>query len=180
MTGITEGRFEMQMHCKLCISLLLAGFLLFSPAINAQQEKIVFKRDDKADIIGQMLTREVTRYKKEKLKYDKPPAGDFEIILSLENIESDLVPKLPKVKFTVLTKKEIQKKIESTRIFGGVRYLAFSEFKVEGSRVIVSVTNTYISKRGRTFIHTKSFEYEYQKTEGKWDGKLLKEGEMIT
>lgn len=173
----------MQKHYKskqLCISLLLAGFLLLSPAINAQQKNVLFTDDDMAEIIGQMLTREVTRYKKEKLKYDKPSVGDFEIILSVENIELDLVPKLPKVKFTVLTKKEIQKKIESTRIFGGVRYLAFSEFKVEGSRVIVSVTNTYISKRGRTFIESRSFEYEYRKVNGNWEGILRGERRLIT
>ena len=77
---------------------------------------------------------------------------------------------------------EIREKIERTREFltPGVRYLAFSEFKVKGSKVIVSLDNTYISKKARAFIRIQSFEFEFRKINGKWEGKIIREGGLIT
>jgi hypothetical protein len=162
--------------------ILLAGYILlfgFSD-VRAQRENIILANNDKKEIIKQMLTTEVLRYKKDESKYGRLPDGNLEIILSLENIEPDLVPKIKDVKFILLKNSEIYKRIEHTRVFGGVRYLSFSDFKIKGSKIIVSLDNTYKAKRGRAFVHSKSFEYEFRKVNGKWEGKLLREGGLIT
>lgn len=168
---------------RLSILILLAGYILlfgFSD-VRAQRGNIILTNNDKKEIIKQMLTTEVTRFKKEESKYKTLPEGNLEIILSLENIEPDLVPQIKDVKFILLKNSEIYKRIEHTRVFGGgVRYLSFSDFKIIGSKIIVSLDNTYKAKRGRAFIHIKSFEYEFYKVTGKWEGKLLKEGGLIT
>lgn len=168
---------------RLSILILLAGYILlfgFSD-VKAQRGKIILANNDKKEIMKQMLTTEVTRYKKDESKYGRLPEGSLEIILSLENIEPDLVPKIKDVKFILLENSEIYKRIERTRVFGGgVRYLAFSDFKIEGSKIIVSLDNTYKAMSGRPFIRIKSFEYEFRKVNGKWGGKLLKEGGLIT
>jgi hypothetical protein len=123
------------------------------------------------------LNREITRRREEASKFRTLKKAEFQIILSTLNIKSELVPKLTDVTFLLMTPNEIEAKLERE---GRVGYLVFSEFRVEGSKVRVTLLDNNRSRRARAFVSSRSSSYEYSQTNGKWAGKLLKSGMMIS
>lgn len=162
-----------------CVLLILVGFIVFSPPLNvrASDDDLILTDEDRTEILRQVLGQEITRRKEEQTKYGRPRKDDYEIILSTLNIKPDLVPKIPDVKFIFLKPDEIEERV--TR--GGLAYLAFSKFEVQGSKVVVTLDKSFRSRRRpRAFISVQSFSYEYRKVDGKWEGKLISSGLLIT
>jgi hypothetical protein len=146
-----------------------------STNLGANQDEIVLTDEDRTEIIRQILSREITRRREEESQYGTSSKGD--IILSTLNIEPELVPKIPDVNFIFLKPDEIEERV--TR--GGLAYLEFSKFEAQGSKVVVALDNTYRGRRApRAFISSQSFSYEYRKVDGKWEGKLISSGTLIT
>ncbi|MEP6820012.1 MAG: hypothetical protein ABJA18_10800 [bacterium] len=123
------------------------------------------------------MNREITRRREEESKYGTLKKGEFQIILSTLNIEPELVPKLADVKFILMKRSEIEARMKRE---GRAQYLAFSEFRAEGSKVIVTLLANNWSRRARAFVSSQSFSYEYRQTKGKWAGKLIKSGMLIS
>ncbi|MEP6912113.1 MAG: hypothetical protein ABI923_05125 [bacterium] len=145
---------------------------------RAHEDELRLTDEDRAEIVSQMLKREVARIKEERSKYERPRKGNLTLTLSTQNIKPSLVPDIPRVKFFLTEPEEIQKRIKEAR---GISYLAFDKFEVKGSLVSVSLSNVDRGAgRIRQFIYIKTNEYEYRKEGGKWAGKLVKSGGLIT
>ncbi len=159
--------------------LIMAGFVMSSSSLNirANEDNITLTSEDRAEIMRDVLSREITRRREEESKYGTLKKGEFQIILSTLNIEPELVPKLTDVKFILMKPSEIEARMKRE---GRVQYLAFSEFRVEGSKVIVTLLANNWSRRARAFVSSQSFSYEYRQTKGKWAGKLIKSGMLIS
>ena len=145
---------------------------------RAQEDKLKLTDEDRAEIVSQMLKREIARIKEERSKYERRRKGDLTLTLSTQNIKPSLVPEIPGVKFFLIEPEEVEKRIKEAR---GISYLAFDKFEVKGPLVSVSLSN---ADRGagriRAFIYIKRNEYEYRKEGGKWVGKLVNSGGLIT
>jgi hypothetical protein len=85
-----------------------------------------------------------------------------EIYLSTENISPLILPEISGVRFILLDPDEKDKRPKA-----GYTIFEFSDFKVKGSKVIVSFTQSWSYNRG----HFTKVTYEYRKTSGKWRGK---------
>jgi hypothetical protein len=133
--------------------------------------------EDRAEITRDVLNREITRRREEESKFRTSKKAEFQIILSTLNIKSELVPKLTDVTFLLMTPNDIEAKMARE---GRVHYLVFSEFRVEGSKVRVTLLDSNQSRRARAFVSSQSFSYEYSHTNGKWAGKLLTSGMLIS
>ena len=145
---------------------------------RAQGDDLKLTDEDRAEIVSQMLKREVARIKEERAKYDKRRKGILTLTLSTQNIRPSLVPNIPGVKFVLIEPEEIEKRIKEAL---GISYLAFDEFEVKGPVVKVSLSNAYRGAgRIRPFIYIKQNKYEYRKEDGKWVGKLINSGALIT
>ena len=134
--------------------------------------------EDRAEIVNQMLSREIARLKEERSKYERRRKGNLTLTLSTQNIKPSLVPDIPGVKFILIEPEEIEKRIKEAR---GTSYLAFDKFEVKGPLVKVSLSNVFRGAgRIRTFISIQTNEYEYRKEDGKWVGKFVNSGHLIT
>jgi hypothetical protein len=143
----------------------------------ANQDEIILTDEDRTEIVRQMLSREITRRREKEPKYGTSSKGNFEIILSTLNIKPELVPKIPDLNFIFLKPDEIEERV--TR--GGLAYLAFSKFEVQGSKVVVALNSTFRARTApRSFVSSQSFSYEYRKVDGKWEGKLTSSGQLIS
>ena len=87
-----------------------------------------------------------------------------EIYLSLENISPHIVPKLGGVKFISLDPKE-----RDAWPKAGYSLFEFSDFKVRGSKVVVSLTDSWSYDPGQY----KKVTYEYRKVSGRWRGREM-------
>jgi hypothetical protein len=88
------------------------------------------------------------------------------------------VPNIPGVKFFLIEPVEIEKRIKGGL---GSSYLVFDAFEVKGPVVTVSLSNADRGPgRVRAFIYIKQNKYEYRKEDGKWVGKLINSGALIT
>ena len=169
------------------VLLICAGPLPASADLNAgayrgdsraQEDDLKLTDEDRAEIVSQTLKREIARIKEERAKYERRRKGDLTLTLSTQNIKPSLVPNIPGVKFVLIEPEEIEKRIKEAR---GISYLAFDKFEVKGPVVTVSLSNVYRGAgRIRTFIYIKTNEYEYRKEDGKWVGKFVKSGHLIT
>ena len=134
--------------------------------------------EDRAEIVNQMLSREIARLKEERSKYERRRKGNLTLTLSTQNIKPSLVPDIAGVKFILIEPEEIEKRIKEAR---GISYLAFDKFEVKGQVVKVSLSNVFRGAgRIRTFISIQTNEYEYRKEDGKWSGKFVKSGRLIS
>ncbi len=84
------------------------------------------------------------------------------IVLSKENIDLDLIPKLPNINFTLLSRDEIQDKANRE---GDFLYLRFNEVKKEAYRVSISLDNTWASSEDsvKGYLCGGGFTIEYTK-----------------
>ncbi len=168
---------------RLFILLIMVGFVMpfLSLYTRANEDDITLTNKDRAEIVRDVLTREITRRREEESKYRTlkkgEKTGELQIILSTLNIEPELVPKLTDVKFILMKPDEIETRM---KLGGRVQYLALSEFSVEGSKVIVTLLDNNWSRRARAFVSSKSSRYEYSQANGKWTGNLIKSGMLIS
>ena len=86
---------------KLFVLLIMVGFVMSSLSLNIRvnEDDITLTSEDIAEIMRDVLNREITRRREEGSKYRTLKKGEFQIILSTLNIEPELVPKLADVKF---------------------------------------------------------------------------------
>lgn len=84
------------------------------------------------------------------------------IVLSTENIDLSLIPKLPGVNFTLLSRDEIQEKADRE---GDFLYLRFHQLKIEDFKVLISLDNTWaVSKDSKVlYLCGGGFTIEYTK-----------------
>ena len=87
-----------------------------------------------------------------------------EIYLSTENISPQIVPKLSGVKFISLDPKG-----KDDWPKAGYSLFEFSDFKVRGSKVVVSLTDSWSYDPGQY----RKVTYEYRKASGKWRGRAM-------
>ena len=159
---------------RLFVLLIIVAFVVsgLSFKVIAIKDDITLTNDDRAEIIRDVLNREITRRREGEAKYGPLKKGEFQIILSTLNIEPELVPKLADVKFILMKPSEIQVLRKSS--------LAFSEFRIKGSKVIVTLIDTTLSRGPRAFVSSRSFTCEYSQRKGRWAGKLIKSGMLIS
>jgi hypothetical protein len=172
-----------QLKSAFWLVFMMVGFVMPSLSLNirANEDDITLTNEDRAEIVRDVLTREITRRREEESKYRTlkkgEKTGELQIILSTLNIEPELVPKLTDVKFILMKPDEIETRM---KLEGRVHYLAFGEFRVEGSKVIVTLLDNNWSRRARAFVSSKSSRYEYSQANGKWAGKLINSGMLIS
>ena len=94
------------------------------------------------------------------------------IVISTENIKASWIPTLSHYKLIPLERREIQKRADRSRDF---LYLAFSEFRVNGSCVAVTLVNSWAvgKNSGMGYLSGGGFTYEYRRQSGKWVGKWI-------
>lgn len=145
---------------------------------RAQDDELKLTDEDRAEIVSQTLRREIALIKEERAKYEAPSKADLTLRLSTQNIKPSLVPDIPGVKFILLEPAEIEKRTKEGR---GISYLAFVKFEVKGPVVMVSLSNAFRGMgRVRPFISIRTNNYEYRREDGKWVGKLVNSGRLIT
>ena len=98
--------------------------------------------------------------------------GEEHIILSTKNIRTSWVPTLPKFKLILLSPLEIQEKADRE---GDFLHLSFSEFKVRGACVAVTIANSWaVAKNSRMgYLSGGGSTYEFHKESGRWIGKMV-------
>jgi hypothetical protein len=154
---------------KLGWAYLVAAALLLSPGVTGQEGAITLTAEDKKEIVRQVLEREVVRMK----EGSNIKKGDvIEINLSTKNIGPELVPEVEGVRFKLVEPERVREKS-----IVGFRHLAFGEFKQSGPVVTVTLSNNYRRVR---FVNNRTFSYEFRRVDGKWEGKLVKEGRLIS
>lgn len=145
---------------------------------RAPADDLKLTDEDRVEIVSQTLKREIAHIKEERSKYERGRKGNLTLTLSTQNLKPSLVPDIPGVKFILIEPAEIEKRIKEAR---GISYLAFDKFEVKGQVVKVSLSNVFRGAgRIRTFISIRTNEYEYRKEDGKWIGKFVKSGHLIT
>lgn len=145
---------------------------------RAQEDDLKLTDEDRTEIVSQMLKREIALIKEERSKYERGRKGNLTLTLSTQNIKPSLVPDIPGVKFILIEPEEIEKRIKEAR---GISYLVFDKFQVKGAVVTVSLSNVFRGAgRIRTFISIQTNEHEYRKKDGKWVGKFVNSGQLIT
>lgn len=164
------------------LALLLCAGLGFVGATSSssptQENELKLTDEDRAEIVSQTLKQEVALIKEERAKYEVPSKADLTLRLSTQNIKPSLVPDIPGVKFILLEPAEIEKRTKEGR---GISYLAFVKFEVKGPVVMVSLSNAFRGMgRVRPFISIRTNNYEYRREDGKWVGKLVNSGRLIT
>jgi hypothetical protein len=98
--------------------------------------------------------------------------GKERIILSTKNIKTSWVPSLPKFKLVLLSPTEIQEKADRE---GDFLHLSFSELKIRGSCVAVTIANSWaVARNSRMgYLSGGGSTYEFHKQSGKWVGKMV-------
>jgi len=122
--------------------------------------------EDKAAIIR--LTLERALIDKEIPDYDLIKDKE-NIVLSTENIDSNLVPKMQGINLILLASDGIQEKADRE---GDFLYLHFGPMEIKNSEVIVSLSNIWAVSKDSPNIYLSGggFRIEYQKIAGKWVG----------
>jgi predicted nuclease of predicted toxin-antitoxin system len=87
------------------------------------------------------------------------------VYLSTENISPELVPEVRGINFVLLSPEEVEEKSKT-----GLRFYAFGEFKVKGSKVLVSFGDTWRNDNWRAMSY-RTTRYEYRRVSGRWRGK---------
>ncbi len=126
---------------------------------------------DLAEIIKLTLERAVVAKQIPDYKLIKDKDN---IVLSLENINPRLVPKIPKVNLIPLQRSEIQERADRK---GDFLYLRFSRLRMEGSKVIVSLDNVWAMSKQTQFKYLSGggFTIEYRKESGRWLSDMKRE-----
>ena len=88
-------------------------------------------------------------------------------VLSLENIDADMVTQIPGVNLILLTPDEVQKKADEE---GDFLFLSFQELKVGESKATVSINNTWARAKDSEMVYLSGggCALEYQKEGGEW------------
>ena len=89
------------------------------------------------------------------------------VYLSPENISPELMPEIRGVYFILVNPEEVEDKSKS-----GFGYYAFGEFKVKGSKVLVSFGDTWRNDRAGA-VSYQTTHYEFRKTSGRWRSKKV-------
>ncbi len=123
--------------------------------------------EDKAEIARQMLKllgeKHSDLFMKEQLK--------SKVILSTENIKSGWLTSEDRQKFNLLKPSEIQYLADTK---GDFLHLKFSNFKVKGNCVEISLDNIWaVGKKSQVlYLSGGGNTYEFRKVGGRWIGKL--------
>lgn len=87
------------------------------------------------------------------------------VYLSTENISAALVPEIHGINLVLVNPEEVEEKAKN-----GFAYYAFGEFKVKGSKVLISFGETWRNDRARALSY-RTTNYEYRMMSGRWKGK---------
>lgn len=163
---------------KLPITILLIIAALSSVDVRAVILKYRVTDEDKTEIIKQMLEPQLVG---EKVDETDKIVSDFElmmrakggIVLSTENVKARLVPAIAGVRLQLLSPREIQRKANRE---GDFMYLAFPQFEVKGSKVVVTLVRTWAKSKDSAmgYLSGGSETYEFSKESGKWVSKFIK------
>jgi hypothetical protein len=136
---------------------LLVGVCL--GVANAQTERTIqLTQRDKAEIIKSILLWQDFLNRGLRI-------GEVRgiVYLSTENIAPEMVPKIRDVRFMLLSPDE-----QSHWPQWGISLFEFSDFGVKGSKVTLSLTDTWFIKSNRhSYVR---ITYEFRKPFGKWVG----------
>lgn len=145
-------------------------------SVKARRNPIT--KADKTDIIGQTLGPVLVG---QKVNDKDDQITDFEllmrakdgIVISVKNIERNLVPQMPQIKLLVLTPHEIQEKANRE---GDFLYLLFSQFDIKDSKVVVTLRKVWAKGKASNVTHMSggAETYEYRKVNGRWVRKFLR------
>ena len=140
------------------------------PCESPSQASREVTESDKAEIIKLMLMTALV----EKLipDYRLLTERSRRIVISTENIRPGWIPTLSHYKLIALERREIQKRADRSRDF---LYLSFSELRVNGSCVSVTLVNSWAVGKdsGMGYLSGGGFTYEYRRQSGKWIGKWI-------
>lgn len=89
------------------------------------------------------------------------------VFVSTRNIEPKLVPKIAGIHFEFMTPDEIKKAVQDNDRHC---YFEFKRFEVVGSKVMIDF-GKYLKRP--VYIYGESFQYEFVKVSGKWQGKYI-------
>jgi hypothetical protein len=136
------------------VTIAFSGFFIFSSVflqrINDEDvPKIVRLTLERAVVKGEIPAYEVIK-------------NNESIVLSTENIDLALMPKVDGVNFTLLSQDQIQDKANRE---GDFLYLRFGEVKREDTKVTVSLDNTWAASENSTmgYLSGGGFTIEYTK-----------------
>ena len=154
---------DMETGMKILSVLIISLFALFPNVSVCNGKDIELTDKDKAQILKSILL-EIDFLNRGLRVGERKDV----VYLSTANISPELVPEIPGVNFTLLSPEEVEGKSKT-----GLGYYAFGEFKVKGSKVLVSFGYTWRNDRGRAISYQMTY-YEYRKVSGNWKGKDVK------
>lgn len=131
---------------------------------------IELSETDKAEIVNQILEDSLGVNK--IADYGLLTTQKGAIILSTENIKSELVKPLKNISLKLMSESEISEKANKE---GDFLYLSFDKFKVKGECVIVTISNTWAVAidSGKGYLSGGGSIYLYRKESGKLVGKSI-------
>jgi hypothetical protein len=144
------------------ILLLIFLFVLFINPGFAQKKIKPLKDEDKVEIVKTILLE--TDFLCGYLHYGEKK---WDVFLSTENIISTQIPKITGINLILISKEELEIKRKTDFCF-----YSFSDFKIKGSKVLVSFGRTWFST-SKWGIRGESSNYEFKKVKGKWKGELV-------
>ena len=123
---------------------------------------------DKSEIVRQMLKTFLEKHSNLFMDEQK----DNKIILSTENIKKEWLTTKEKQELNLMEQSEIQRLADNT---GDFLYLKFSELKVKGKCVSVSLDNIWaIGKNsGKGYLSGGGVTYEFRKIDNRWVKKYV-------
>ena len=141
------------------VLILTAGVLLASVNVcNAKDIQLIDK--DKAQIVKSILLDIDFLSRGLRIGETKDV-----VYLSTENISPELMPEIRGVHFILVNPEEVEEKSKN-----GFGYYAFTDFKVRGSKVLVSFGDTWRNDRGGA-VSYRTTHYEFRKMSGRWRRK---------
>jgi len=150
------------------VALLVSGVLGLSYSVQVFPLRLT--DGDKTEIIKLTLERAIVA----KEIPDYHIIEDKEnIVLSTENIDPDLVSRISGVNLTLLDPDRIQEKADRE---GDFLFLRFKQIQINGSRVIVSLDNTWaVSKNSQVgYLSGGGFTIGYNRDLfGRWVGEII-------
>lgn len=142
-------------------SILLMCVVSFAASVSASTGKDIQLTDkDKAQIIKSILSD--VDFLNRGLRVGERKE---EVYLSTENISPAFLPEIRGVKIVLVSPEEVEERSKT-----GFGYYSFGEFKVSGSKVLVSFGDTWRNDRGGGHSY-RSTHYEFRKVAGRWRGK---------
>jgi hypothetical protein len=128
----------------------------------------VVSEEDKAEVIRMTFSQAVNP-KMGLLMQEQRSNG---VILSTKNIKPEWVQGLQGVRVRLMSQSRIQQKADRE---GDFLYMSFSEVRVRGMCIAVTVANTWaVGKRsGMGYLSGGGYTYEYRKESGRWVGKYV-------